>query len=279
MLARLFAARHGLHCTVLFALDGEGQVDPTAPIAWQEKGARHDIPGLEHLAGADALIVFTRLLSLPPEQLAHLYAYLDSGRPVLGLRTANHGFIDWGYEVDGRPARFGDDVLGGSFKNHHGRWHQDSTRGTPVAEHRDHPVLMGVTDVWGPSDVYRTYREGAALPEGCTPLLMGQPLTGRSPDDPPNEDLIALPVAWVKTWTGAGGKPARVFHSTMGSARDFESAGLRRLLLNATLWGLGLEERIRPDLDVTIVGDYAPRASGFDYEGLDVRPRPPAYFR
>ena len=98
-------------------------------------------------------------------------------------------------------------------------------------------MLIGVEDVWGPSDVYRTYPEGESLPAGCTPLLMGQPLTGRQPTDGPNHDLIPLPVAWVKTWTGASGRPARVFHSTMGSARDFESAGLRRLVINATYWG------------------------------------------
>ena len=28
MLARLFAARHGMHTTVLFSLDGEGRVNP-----------------------------------------------------------------------------------------------------------------------------------------------------------------------------------------------------------------------------------------------------------
>lgn len=279
MLARTFAEKHSMHCTVLFALDEEGRVDPTAKIKWQDKTVRHDIPGLEHLASADAVIFYTRLLSLPDEQLQHIYGYLDSGKPILAVRTGNHGFIDWDYQRDGKRVRFGEDLLGGAFQGHHGRWSQDSTRGIVIEEAAAHPILRGVDDVWGTTDVYRTYEEGGSLPEGCTALLMGQPLTGRQPTDPPNPNLIALPVAWTKSWQGGAGKKARVFNTTMGSARDFECEDMRRLLLNAVFWGLGREEQISPDSDVGIVGNYKPRPSGFDYEKLDVRPRPPAYFR
>lgn len=279
MLARTFAKKHGMHCTVLFAQDGEGRVDPTAKIQWQDESVEHDIPGLEHLESADAVVFYTRLLTLPEDQLARIYGYLESGKPILAIRTANHGFIRWDYRVDGERRRFGQDILGGAFRKHHGRWSQDSTRATAIAEHADHPILRGVDDVWGPTDVYRTYPEDGALPEECTPLLMGQPLTGRAPTDGPNENLIPLPVAWTKSWTGESGRTARVFHTTMGSARDFECEDMRRLLLNAILWGLGRENDIRADLDVDVVGEYAPRSSGFDYRRLDVRPRPPSAFR
>ncbi len=279
MLARTFAEKQGMHCTVLFALDGDGNVDPTAKIKWQDKTVEHNIPGLEYLASADAVVFYTRLLSLPEDQLGHIYKYLDSGKPILSVRTGNHGFIDWDYRPAGKRIRFGEDLLGGAFKGHHGRWSQDSTRGILIDGTSSHPILRGVDDVWGTTDVYRTYPEGGSLPDGCTALLMGQPLTGRSPTDPPNPDLIALPVAWTTRWKGAAGKEARVFNTTMGSAEDFECEDVRRLLLNALLWGMGREDAIKSDLDVGIVGDYAPRGSGFNYEKLDVRPRPPVYFR
>ena len=278
MLAKILATHHGFHTTVLFALNEERLVDPTLKIRWQDETVQHDIPGLEHLESADLVLLFSRLITLPEDQLEHIYAYLDSGKPLIGLRTANHGFIGFEYEKDGKPIRFGQDVLGGSFRKHHGRWHRDSTRGILVEENRDHPVLTGVKDIWGPSDVYRTYAEQDGLPEGCTPLVMGQPLTGRDHDDPPNENLIALPVAWVKMWTGNTGNTARVFLSTMGSARDFQSAGLRRLTINAAYWCLGMEDRIRADASVEIVGDYDPLPSGFDYEKLGVVPRPPGFY-
>ncbi len=279
MLARVLSRHHGFDCTVLFSLNDERQVDPTKKIRWEDDEVMHDVPGLEHLESADLVILFSRLITLPEEQLRHIYTYLDSGKPVIGLRTANHGFIGFEYKKDGKRVRFGDDVLGGSFRGHHGRWHQDSTRGIVVEQNRDHPVLIGVTDVWGPSDVYRTYPEGDRLPAECTPLLMGQPLMGRQHDDAVNEKLIPLPVAWVKTWSGNAGKAARVFHSTMGSAKDFESAGLRRLVINATYWGLGMEDKIAADSSVEIVGEYAPLPSGFAYEKLGVVPHPPSHYR
>ena len=53
-----------------------------------------------------------------------------------------------------------------------------------------------------------------------------------------------MPVAWIKTYTGEQGKTARVFTTTMGAATDLESEGLRRLLVNAAYWAVGLEDKI-----------------------------------
>ncbi len=216
MLAKILAKHHGFDCTVLFSLNENNEVDPTRKIRWEDKTVMHNIPGIEFLDKADLVILFSRLITLPDNQLKHVYEYLDSGKPIIGIRTANHGFLGFDYKKDGKKIDFGEDVLGGSFRNHHGRWHQDSTRGIIVEKNKDHPVLKGVTDIWGLTDVYRTYKEGDSLPATCTPLVYGQPLMGRNHDDSVNPELIALPVAWVKTWTGNTGKTARVFHTTMG---------------------------------------------------------------
>lgn len=279
MLARTLSAHHGFDCTVLFSVNAEELVDPTMKVYGDEGTIMHNVPGLEHLATADLVVLLSRLITLPEEQKQHIYSYLDSGKPLIGLRTANHGFINFGYKLAGKNVRFGDDVLGGSFRGHHGRWHQDSTRGVIVPENAGHPILSGVTDVWGPSDVYRTFEEGKGLPPGCTALLMGQPLMGREHDDDVNEELIPLPVAWTKTWTGNGGKSARIFHSTMGSARDFQSAGLRRLVFNAAYWCLEMEELIEADSSVEILGDYQPLVSGFNYEKLGVVPHAASFYK
>jgi hypothetical protein len=170
-------------------------------------------------------------------------------------------------------------VLGGSFRGHHGRWQADSTRGIIVEEQKNHPILTGVTDIWGNSDVYRTYKEGTSLPEGCTALVWGQPLMGRKPDDPPNTKLEPLPVAWFKSWQTSEGKSARVFHSTMGSGTDLESAGLRRLIINAAYWGLGMEAAISATRSVDFVGDYKPLKSGFNYREIGVVPKPASAYK
>ena len=279
MLARILAKHHGFHCTVLFSVNDRDEVDPTKKIRWEDKTVTHNIPGLEHLAKADLVVLFSRLISLPEKQLQHVYDYLDSGKPIVAIRTANHGFLDFDYKKGGKKIDFGEEVLGGSFRNHHGRWQADSTRGIVVEANKDHPILSGVKDIWGLTDVYRTYKEGDSLPAACTPLVEGQPLMGRHRDDAANPKLIALPVAWVKTWTGNGGKTARVFNTTMGSAEDYRNAGLRRMTVNAVYWCLLLEKQIDPRSNVDPVGNYEPLSSGFDYPRLKVVPRLPSYYK
>jgi hypothetical protein len=76
-----------------------------------------------------------------------------------------------------------------------------------------------------------------------------------------------MPIAWVKTYTGAQGKTARVFTTTMGASQDFQSEGLRRLLVNACYWALGMEDQIPARAKVDIVGEYHPRpfrSNGFE---------------
>jgi hypothetical protein len=279
MLAKVLAKRHGFDCTVLFNMNDRNEVDPTVKIRWEDKTVTHNVPGMEFLDKADLVVVFTRLMSLPDAQMQHLYEYLDSGKPIIALRTGNHGFLSFDYRKDGKRIDFGNDVLGGSFRNHHGRWQQDSTRGILDEANKNHPVLKGVTDIWGLTDVYRTYKEGGSLPADCTPLVLGQPLMGRNHDDPINPKLVALPVAWVKTWTGNAGKAARVFNTTMGSAEDYRNLGVRRMTVNAVYWCLGMEMQIDPASDVEPVGVYEPLRGGFDYARLKVLPRPVAFYK
>jgi len=279
MLAAILAKRHGFDCTVLFSVNDKGEADPTLPTRWKDKDKRHNIPGLQYLEKADLLILFSRMIVLPDEQIQHIIKYIDSGRPIIGIRTANHGLSYFPYKIDEKKVRLGDDVLGGAFRGHHGNWHADSTRGILCEAAKDHPILRGVTDIWGPSDVYRTYPKGKSLPEQCEALVYGQPLLGRNHDDGVNQEKEPLPIAWTKTWTGSTGKTGRVFHVTMGSGKDYESAGLRRLTINAAYWCLHMEDRISPTSSVEYVGEYKPLASGFDYDKLKVVPRKPVAYK
>jgi len=280
MLAQILAVHHGFDCTVLFGVNDKGQVDPTMPV-YPKKGEEesfktHSVPGLQHLDKADLVIFFTRLLTLPAEQQEHIVRYIDSGKPIVGLRTANHGFRrNLPYKSEGKQVNFGVDVLGGTFRGHHGNWHRDSTRGDIVEEMRDHPILQGVADIWGPSDVYRTYKEGGELPKDCTALVYGQPLIGRERGGKDNPKKEPLPIAWIKPWKTSGGQTARVFQSTMASGKDLESAGLRRLIINASYWCMGLEKEISATRSVDYIQEYKPLASGFDYPKLGVVPKMP----
>src|SRR5215831_19224679 len=82
-LARILATRHGFKCTVLFTIDPkDGAINPDVP----------NIPGLEALAKADLVILFLRWLDLPDDQMKPLVDYIESGRPMIGMRTATHCF-------------------------------------------------------------------------------------------------------------------------------------------------------------------------------------------
>ncbi len=284
MLAKILSTYHGFDCTVLFGVNENGEVDPTLPV-YPEKDKEaefkeHHIPGLEQLASADLVVFCTRLLTLPKTELDQIVEYVDSGKPVIALRTANHGFRGpLPYKIDGKQVRWGEDILGGTFLNHHGRWQADSTRGFFDKDQTQHPILTGVNDIWGDSDVYRTYAEGSSLPVDCTALVWGQPLIGRKPEDLPNNELEPLPVAWVKPWQTSRGSTAKVFHCTMGSASDFKSHGLRQLVVNAAYWCVGLEASISATRGVDVVGSYEPLESGFNYEELGVKPRPVTFYK
>ena len=283
MLAAILSKHHGFDCTVLFGVNDKGQVDPTMPV-YPKKGMEdsfkaHNIPGLEHLEKADLVILFTRLLTLPPDQTRRIVSYIDSGKPIIGLRTANHGFRGaLPYKIDGKQVRIGQ-VLGGAFMGHHGAWHRDSTRGDINPAMKDHPILKGVEDIWGPSDVYRTFKKGEGLPADCTALVFGQPLIGREHGGKTNPEKEPLPVAWFKNWRTSDGQTSRVFQSTMGSGKDLESAGLRRLVINAAYWCMGMEDSISATRSVEYVRPFKPLTSGFNYEKLGVIPRMPAEYR
>jgi hypothetical protein len=81
-----------------------------------------------------------------------------------------------------------------------------------------------------------------------------------------------MPVAWVKSYTGAQGRAGRVFTTTMGSSQDLASEGFRRLLVNACYWAVGLERRIPAKSKADLVGEYQPRPFGFGGFTKGVRP-------
>lgn len=133
-LGRILALHHGFDCRILYCQSpaNPGVVDP--------EFARH-VPGLEALETADLLILAIRFLDLPDAQMQMIDDYLRSGRPVLGLRTTNHGFTipedskwahyHWQYEGDKAEWRggFGQMVFGGTFIDHHGWKLLESTLG------------------------------------------------------------------------------------------------------------------------------------------------------
>jgi len=261
MLARMLHSL-GFETIVLFSQNPEtGEIDPDE--------SSH-IPGLHLIDEADLLILQLRFRHLPDADMKHIADYVASGKPLTGIRTATHAFAypgdststyaDWSWN---RGGGFGKQVLGETWVAHHGGHGREATRGVIEPEHAAHPVLRGVDDVFGPTDVYAIN----ALPGDASILLRGAILTGMSPTDTPVDDARnnpMHPVAWIRERTMPGGDTQRIFTTTMGASQDWSSEDLRRLLANTVLWQLGEEDDIPSEgLAAPILGRWEPTPYGF----------------
>jgi len=246
MLAKILAKRHGFKCTVLFSMNPkDGTVDPSV---------KNNIPGMSVLKSADMMVVFAMDLTLPDEQMKHFVEFLETGKPVFGIRCT---LLSFRYPKNSPYARFdvgnggyATELFGESWKGHYGDHGKESTRGLRAGLNEAHPILRGVQDVWGPTDVYRITR----LPADATVLMYGQVLAGMKPDAPPNLQKSLMPMVWTREIRRESGTISRVVMSTIGAAQDMESEDLRRLYVNSIFWAVGLESGIPKKADVRYVG-------------------------
>lgn len=193
----------------------------TAPT---EGEGRNDFPGLEEaLAKADLVVVSVRRRAPKTSQLHALRAYLDAGKPLIGLRTASHAFHLRGEAPPEGHAlweSFDPEVLGGNYHDHYG----DESFVISTADGAGNSPLLKGVDLKPSSRLYRS----GPLAKSATPLLIGT-LEGNPPE----------PVAWTNRY---GPKNAKVFHTSLGAREDFDQPGFRQLLANAVNWALEKDE-------------------------------------
>lgn len=266
-LARILARHYGFTCTVLFGQDEQGNILPGSS----------NVPGLDQLDKADLLVLFTRFSNFSSEGMKHFDNYLKRGGPIVALRTSTHAFNiknnpDWqhyDYRYNGPKTEwkdgFGEYVLGETWVSHYGTNHKQSSRLTIAENQLNHPIMKGVKDMWVQSGAY------TAEPKG-TILAYDQPLNGMTPNSPADPAKKPVPVAWIKEYQIEGGPSGRAFTTTHGASEDILNEGFRRMLINATLWAMGLEKHIRPGNPVALVGPYQPTTFNFSGYKAEVKP-------
>jgi type 1 glutamine amidotransferase len=192
-----------------------------------DKPVKHHFEGLvAALKDADLLILFSRRRFLPKEQMDAVRAHLNAGKPLLGIRTANHAFIprpkdtvDAGLTI---WPEFTHDVLGGENAGY-------ETKGLPyivsVPAGIKTLLLEGVNaaNIRGYQSLYKVL----PLAADATPVLIGTAGAGAS--TPPQ------PVAWTRAY---GPGKARIFYTSLGAPEDMRIEDVRRLLVNAVKWSL-----------------------------------------
>jgi len=184
----------------------------------------YSYPSLEARSGADLLVDFERRFSLPHEQMNAIKTYLSKGKPLIGIRTANHAFSVSGKVEDGFedwPAFVAD------FLGCENRGYGPDKPGydvTLVAEAASHPIVKGLqTKQWHSKG--SIYKVAPLLDKEATVLLMGKV-----------NDLVE-PIAWIRT----AGK-SRVFYISMGYPDDFQTPHFITLLTNGIKWAMDKKE-------------------------------------
>jgi len=81
-----------------------------------------------------------------------------------------------------------------------------------------------------------------------------------------------MPVVWTREVKNEAGTTNRILATTMGSATDLQNEGLRRLLVNAAYWAVGLEKKIPRQAKVDYVGEFRPTMYGFNGAKKGVKP-------
>lgn len=272
MMAKILSQRHGFTCTVLFAIDPRtGTIDPNT---------QTNIPGMEHLQTADLLFMCMRFRELPDDQMKYFEEYLQSGKPIVALRTSTHAFL-YSRDKENKYARysynskikdwesgFGKKVLGETWVSHHGAHGSEGTRGLINGLLANHPILKGVKDIWGPTDVYTV----TGLNANSDILLLGQLSLGMTAEAPLSYAKSVMPVAWTTFYKNDFGTTARIFATTMGASIDLLSEDLRRMLINASYWALEMEGQIPEKSNAETIGVYEPIMFGFDKFKKGIKP-------
>jgi hypothetical protein len=198
MIARILKRDYGFDVTVRYALDDRGIIDPNNLT---------NIPGLSALEDADLMVLYTRFRALPDSQLQYILDFAESGKPMVGFRTATHAFR---YEDDSTHAYLNEEwpqkVFGQHWITHHGHFDDGANPLTNVqyiAGQQDHPVLRGVEPFQAYSWLYHVDGGAYRLYGDSRPQLEGTAIkSGHAQNNRLDEIPLTNPVAWTKTNTG-----------------------------------------------------------------------------
>ncbi|MDA0350284.1 MAG: ThuA domain-containing protein [Verrucomicrobia bacterium] len=191
----------------------------------------HSFDGIAALETADILVLSTRRRFPTIEDMVIIRNFIDSGKPVIGLRTASHAFGERekgeGYQAPEGHASWNTidvDMLGAKYTGHY-----KEKEGSPlqvsawIEESATNHSIVKNLSFKGPIDIGNklyTYIER----DPATNVLLSAKW---------DENEEAHPVAWINE---KGGK--RIFYMSPGSLDEMATPEIKSLLKAAVLWGL-----------------------------------------
>ena len=193
----------------------------------------HTFEGLELLDSADILVLSTRRRFPKTNELATIRKFIESGKPVIAVRTASHAFgareKGTGYQPPtGHDSwnTFDTDVLGAHYTGHYRdieglpplaveAWIEASASAHPIVQNLSFkgPILVG----------HKLYKYEDI------DLKINVVMSARHTKETPPH-----PIAWTNEQNGK-----RVFYMSTGSVEEMATPEIQSLLKAAVLWGLG----------------------------------------
>jgi len=189
----------------------------------------HNIENLQILADANLLITCIRRRALEQDKMQLIRNYMNSGKPLLAIRTSSHAFDAKGsvsrsgggvvasnVPVSDQLAQwpeFDKEVLGGNYQGHYGHL-QKGTAITIVPGMENHPLLKGVASEFvSPGWLYinRPLRS-----ENIQVLL-----SGSIPGQP------VQPLLWINNR-----EKGKIIYTSLGHWDDWEIESFRNIMFN-----------------------------------------------
>jgi type 1 glutamine amidotransferase len=190
-----------------------------------EKAEYSNLDGTDVLKDCDVLLTFVRRTTISGKAIEDIRRYVESGKPLVALRTSSHGFQSW--------PEFDKEILGGNYSFHYkgepekreiGPDGMAYTVGEPQGSpqtvtiepaNKNHPVLAGVESFVSKYSLYKT----APIAADAKLLLTGTTEEGTEP------------VAWTRERNGS-----RVVYIALGGVQDWKNQNFVNLVTNSLFW-------------------------------------------
>lgn len=190
----------------------------------------HNIENLQILEDADLAVIFVRRRGLEPKKMNLIKAYINSGKPVLGIRTASHAF-DPRYKEGVSDTlinsltkwkEFDKKILGGNYQGH--TESELITVISVVPGMESHPLLndMNLENFFSSDQLYRNQ---FLRSEKAQVILLGT-----------KKGEPSQPVLWTNITDGRN----NVIYTSLGSAIDWENKEFRQVMKNSIYYLLNI---------------------------------------
>ena len=177
---------------------------------------QHNIENLQILKDADLVFLAVRRRALEEDKMNAIKDYVNSGKPLVGIRTASHAFsvkepvpdhlVTWN--------EFDHDVFGGNYSGHL-RHLTENTSISVVPGMEKHPLLEGID--------FEGFRNSPSWLYQCRPLATGaQVLLLGHVQEAPGE-----PILWINHRSNG-----MVIYTSLGHWNDWENPNFKQLMRN-----------------------------------------------